>query len=194
MPILKVLMQSVKQQLSPGFVKSWAKVVTGYLTWIASTPFLISSWSAGKRPRKWNQKVALRWPCDPNQGQGDWKGHEVVETQHENNWLKPLHVMSIFKVFEMQSWRPARHNNTTDYIDLYVTYINYGASSSSVLPERDICVCDRFLFVCLFFNPTIEVVTFRLWGWCMLGVCVWGGWGVGGGGVGCLFVLQAFAV
>ena len=30
---------------------------------------------------------------------------------------------------------------------------------------RDFCVCDRF-----FFNPTIKVVTFRLCGWCMLGV------------------------
>ena len=29
----------------------------------------------------------------------------------------------------------------------------------------DFCVCDRF-----FFNPTIEVVTFRLCGWCMLGM------------------------
>ena len=27
------------------------------------------------------------------------------------------------------------------------------------------CVCDRF-----FFNPTIKVVTFRLRGWCVLGV------------------------
>ena len=29
----------------------------------------------------------------------------------------------------------------------------------------DFCVCDRF-----FFNPTIKVVTFRLRGWCVLGV------------------------
>ena len=27
-----------------------------------------------------------------------------------------------------------------------------------------------FLFVYFFFNPTIEVVSFRLRGWCMLGV------------------------
>ena len=31
----------------------------------------------------------------------------------------------------------------------------------------DFCVCDRFVF---FFNPTIKVVTFRLRGWCVLGV------------------------
>ena len=32
----------------------------------------------------------------------------------------------------------------------------------------DFCVCDRFCF--FFFNPTIKVVTFRLRGWCVLGV------------------------
>ena len=39
------------------------------------------------------------------------------------------------------------------------------------------------------FNPTIEVVTFRLRGWCMLGVCVWEGWGGGG-----FFLLLCFVV
>ena len=35
----------------------------------------------------------------------------------------------------------------------------------------DFCVCDRVYFFFFFFlNPTIEVVTFRLRGWCMLGV------------------------
>ena len=47
------------------------------------------------------------------------------------------------------------------------------ASSSSLFPCQitgvhhfgwDFCVCDRF------FNPSIEVVTFCLHGWCMLGV------------------------
>ena len=48
------------------------------------------------------------------------------------------------------------------------------SSSSSAFPARSLgftifgvrffCVCDRF------FNPTIEVVTFRLRGWCILGV------------------------
>ena len=46
------------------------------------------------------------------------------------------------------------------------------SSSSSVFPARSLgftifgeifCVCD------LFFNPTIQVVTFRLRGWCKLG-------------------------
>ena len=53
------------------------------------------------------------------------------------------------------------------------------SSSSSALPSyvsvvhhfgSDFCVCDRFLFVCLFFNPTVEIVTFRLCGRCMLSV------------------------
>ena len=35
----------------------------------------------------------------------------------------------------------------------------------------DFCVCDRFVVVAVVvvvFNPTIEAVTFRLHGWCML--------------------------
>ena len=50
--------------------------------------------------------------------------------------------------------------------------ITVSFSSSSAFPSyisgvhhygRDLCICDHF------FNPTIELVTFRLHGWCMLG-------------------------
>ena len=36
----------------------------------------------------------------------------------------------------------------------------------------DFCICDRFVFLLFFFlpHPTVEVVTFRLRGWCVLGV------------------------
>ena len=45
--------------------------------------------------------------------------------------------------------------------------------SSSALPARSLGFTnlgDIFAYVTVFFNPTIRVVTFRLRGWCMLGV------------------------
>ena len=46
-------------------------------------------------------------------------------------------------------------------------------SSSSALPAISVgCTIfgEIFVYVTIFFNPTVEVVTFRLCGWCMLGV------------------------
>ena len=65
----------------------------------------------------------------------------------------------------------------TAFITFHGQMSCFGTSSSSAFHSYisgvhhfgwDFCVCDHF------FNPTIEVVTFRLHGWCMLGVFVAG--------------------
>ena len=50
------------------------------------------------------------------------------------------------------------------FIQICVQLLLLLCSLAVSLGVRDFCLCDRF------FNPTIKVVTFRLRGWCVLGV------------------------
>ena len=61
----------------------------------------------------------------------------------------------------------------------YISGVDHSSSSSYAFPSyisgvyyfssRCLCMWPVFVF---FFNPTIEVVTFRIFGWFMLGVCL----------------------
>ena len=84
---------------------------------IASSPHQISTWSAEKWARKWNQKVLLStdWPC--GHGESHWKCFKTEEVNHayKQVWkslVEKLYVMFDDKVFAMQDVRPPA--NQTD--------------------------------------------------------------------------------
>ena len=89
------------------------------------------------------------------------------------------HAITIFQVASVTQPVIARSYPQSAALEVFTFYQGdqggRSSSSSSAIPALslgftvfwwDFCVCDFFL------NPTIEVVTFRLRGWCMLGVVV----------------------
>ena len=66
-----------------------------------------------------------------------------------------------------------RHENRNDVAPVHLPLFLFFASPSSAFPSYISGVHHfwvRFLRMRPFFNPTIKVVTFRLRGWCVLGV------------------------
>ena len=109
------MMQSVKQQLLPLFIKCYSKVVSGCSTWTASTPYQISSWSVEKSARKRIQEVLL---CADlvtfSQGQDQWKQCKIVEVKGAYKHGRHEKMLKCH----------ARWPNKTNYIDPYVAHMD----------------------------------------------------------------------